>query len=172
MNDQQLIQLKQQLEDQKAEVLKSIAIKDKNIATNSAESGELSIYDNHPADSGSELHEREKDLTLLKYAHSDLDKIEHALNMMQNGKYGVCEICSEPISMERLVAIPYTTHCVNHSTQQSKNIQPHENNNHFISEHEPNDFYSVARFGTSETPSDFYKEIDDYNEIYDHDDSD
>ena len=171
MNDQQLAHFKQHLESQKLDVLHSIATKDKNIAANSMESGELSVYDNHPADSGSELHEREKDLTLLKYAQSDLDKIEHALHMINIGKYGVCEICSKAIDIERLNAIPYTTYCTEHSNQQHKNLEVLENNNHFISEHEPNDFYSVARFGTSETPSDFYKEINDYSDIYDHDDS-
>lgn len=166
INNYQLQQFKQILEEMKSESLQSIANKNETIATNASESGELSNYDNHPADSGTELYDREKDYILMKYANKDLDQIEHALKQIEKGNYGICEVCSQPIMMERLEAIPYATHCVEHSIQSEKHDVANHDNDSFISEHDPNDFFSVAQFGTSETPSDFFQSMDSYNDMY------
>ncbi|MCS7171745.1 MAG: TraR/DksA family transcriptional regulator [Aquificaceae bacterium] len=43
-----------------------------------------------------------------------IKEIEHALNKMQGGTYGICEYCGEEIPFERLLAIPWTryhAHC-------------------------------------------------------------
>ncbi|MGP4075478.1 TraR/DksA C4-type zinc finger protein [Halobacillus sp. K22] len=69
-------------------------------------SGELSQYDNHPADSGSELYEREKDIALLGHLKEELSDIEYSLNQMKAGKYGICEKTGKPIPKERLEALP------------------------------------------------------------------
>ncbi|MGP4067373.1 TraR/DksA C4-type zinc finger protein [Halobacillus sp. B29] len=69
-------------------------------------SGELSQYDNHPADSGSELYEREKDIALLGHLKEELSDIEYSLNQMKAGKYGICEKTGKPIPNERLDAFP------------------------------------------------------------------
>ena len=41
-----------------------------------------------------------------------LSKIEHALEKIENGEFGVCEDCEEPISIKRLEARPETTLCI------------------------------------------------------------
>ncbi|MCA1010036.1 TraR/DksA C4-type zinc finger protein [Halobacillus halophilus] len=69
-------------------------------------SGELSQYDNHPADSGSELYEREKDIALLGHLKEELSDIEYSLNQMKAGKYGICEKTGKLIPKERLEALP------------------------------------------------------------------
>lgn len=73
--------------------------------------GELSLYDNHPADIASEVFERSKDLALKDDAELKLKTVEDALAKMESGQYGYCEVCGEPISLERLEAVPYTTMC-------------------------------------------------------------
>ncbi|MEW6446764.1 MAG: TraR/DksA C4-type zinc finger protein [Bacillota bacterium] len=73
--------------------------------------GELSLYDNHPADIASEVFERSKDLALKDDAELKLRAIEDALDRMESGRYGYCEACGVPISFERLEAVPYTTMC-------------------------------------------------------------
>ncbi|MCL6548909.1 MAG: TraR/DksA C4-type zinc finger protein [Alicyclobacillus sp.] len=78
----------------------------------SDELGELSLYDNHPADIGSELFERQKDLALRDTDKLRLQNIERALNAIREGSYGVCERCRRPIPAERLEAYPLTTMCV------------------------------------------------------------
>ncbi|MGE5558729.1 MAG: TraR/DksA C4-type zinc finger protein [Bacillota bacterium] len=72
---------------------------------------ELSNYDNHPGDLGTETFEREKDLSLLINARHILYKIEKALSAIQEGKYGICDKCGNDIDPERLGALPYASSC-------------------------------------------------------------
>lgn len=78
---------------------------------------EFSSLDNHPADIGSELFEREKDIALCDHDELQLTRIEDALERMDKGGYGVCTTCGKPISFERLNAIPETAYCKEHSPQ-------------------------------------------------------
>ncbi|MHB9145208.1 MAG: TraR/DksA C4-type zinc finger protein [Symbiobacteriia bacterium] len=73
---------------------------------------ELSIYDNHPADIGTETFEREKDLGLMNHAQMMLTYIDEAFDRMESGLYGWCERCGRPIDGERLEAVPYASLCV------------------------------------------------------------
>ncbi|OQY32183.1 MAG: conjugal transfer protein TraR [Spirochaetaceae bacterium 4572_59] len=41
-----------------------------------------------------------------------LNKVESALIRLENGKYGVCAVCSKKISRDRLEAIPYAVLCI------------------------------------------------------------
>jgi len=72
----------------------------------SAQSGDLTHYDQHPADQGSELFEREKDLAILERLEVDLAEIEAALQRLDEGTYGVDEVTGDPIDPERLDALP------------------------------------------------------------------
>ncbi|MHB1420703.1 MAG: TraR/DksA C4-type zinc finger protein [Bacillota bacterium] len=73
---------------------------------------ELSAYDNHPADLGTETFERSKDLALLDNAWIQLRKVGDALHNMDRGTYGSCSSCGQTISYERLEAVPETTLCL------------------------------------------------------------
>ncbi len=73
---------------------------------------ELSAYDNHPADLGSETYEREKDLGLNNAFRVRQTEIEDALDRIKTGKYGVCRDCGRPIDEERLEALPYVATCI------------------------------------------------------------
>lgn len=74
---------------------------------------ELSFYDNHPADSATELFDREKNLALKGEQVYILRSIDRALENLENGTYGVCKICGKDISKKRLEFIPYTELCIN-----------------------------------------------------------
>jgi DnaK suppressor protein len=41
-----------------------------------------------------------------------LKKIDHALQKIEEGTFGICEECEEPISIKRLEARPETTLCI------------------------------------------------------------
>ena len=69
-------------------------------------SGELSGYDQHPADSASDTFEREKDFSILESLEVELAEIEAALQRIDNGTYGIDEVTGDPINPERLDAIP------------------------------------------------------------------
>ncbi len=74
--------------------------------------GELSLYDNHPGDIASELFERSKDLSFQDNNRIQLQKVEDALKKIDEGTYGICDECNQPIDMERLEVLPETTKCV------------------------------------------------------------
>jgi RNA polymerase-binding transcription factor DksA len=71
-----------------------------------AQSGELTHYDQHPADQASETFEREKDMAILEQLELDLAEIEAALQRIEDGTYGIDEVTGEPIDPERLDAMP------------------------------------------------------------------
>jgi len=73
---------------------------------------ELSAYDNHPADLGSETYEQEKDLGLDNAMRVRQAEIEDALERIKMGKYGLCRDCGRPIEEERLEALPYAATCI------------------------------------------------------------
>ena len=50
---------------------------------------------------------------LAEVESRELALTENALERMQNGEYGLCELCGEPIPMARLTALPYATSCIN-----------------------------------------------------------
>ena len=49
---------------------------------------------------------------LLEIGSAELEEIEYALERIDEGTYGVCEECDEPIGVERLEALPFTAVCI------------------------------------------------------------
>ncbi len=42
----------------------------------------------------------------------ELEKIRQAISRIDEGSYGICQTCAEPIKKERLAALPYANQCV------------------------------------------------------------
>ncbi|CEN89564.1 TraR/DksA C4-type zinc finger protein [Paraclostridium sordellii] len=74
-------------------------------------SGELSSYDNHLADMGTEVYMQEMQNSLTNHEKFKLNEIDNALYKMENGSYGKCENCNKCIDEERLEFIPETRLC-------------------------------------------------------------
>jgi DnaK suppressor protein len=74
---------------------------------------ETDAVDQHPADDGSELFEREKNLSVLQSLEASLHEVNAALRKVDEGTYGICERCGNPIPEKRLRALPEATHDVN-----------------------------------------------------------
>ena len=75
-------------------------------------SGEVS-FDEEYADAGSFTFEREKEMSIGNNIRDLLDKVNHAINAIDRGTYGICENCGNPIAKARLQALPYSTLCLN-----------------------------------------------------------
>jgi len=73
---------------------------------------ELSNYDNHPAEIATELFQAEFNNSLVTHQEHLLKDIDTALNKIEKGTYGICEICGKEINKERLEALPYTLTCL------------------------------------------------------------
>jgi len=50
---------------------------------------------------------------------TSLEEVERALAKLDEGTYGVCDDCGEPIAPERLEAIPWTALCVRDASKRS-----------------------------------------------------
>jgi DnaK suppressor protein len=74
--------------------------------------GELSSFDQHPGDSGTETFEMEKNVSLLEQVDDELQEIEAAAQRLERGTYGTCQACGRPIGNARLEAMPATRFCV------------------------------------------------------------
>lgn len=66
----------------------------------------------HMADLGSDNFEQEFTLSLMENEGDALQKIELALERIEEGSYGTCEACGAKIPKARLNAIPYAANCV------------------------------------------------------------
>lgn len=45
-------------------------------------------------------------------ARTEIEMIKQAINKIDNGGYGICQACGEPIGIERLKARPYSDMCI------------------------------------------------------------
>jgi DnaK suppressor protein len=64
------------------------------------------------AEAGSMKFEYEKELSIEQNTINLLGKVDHALERVAAGQYGLCESCGNSIPLERLDVLPYTTLCV------------------------------------------------------------
>jgi RNA polymerase-binding transcription factor DksA len=85
--------------------------------TEDESTSELSHLDQHQADVASETFEREKDFSILEQVEAELADVERALHRLDDGTYGRCERCHEPIADERLEVMPATRFCVTHQAE-------------------------------------------------------
>ena len=69
------------------------------------------IYSSHMADAGSDQQEREKAFYWLSRENSYFQYLNRALDMINDGTFGICKICGEIINEERLIEVPHTTKC-------------------------------------------------------------
>ena len=70
-----------------------------------------------------EVLELEKRLALESRIRQELAGIEHALHKFEEGTYGFCDSCGQPIDPERLEALPQASLCLNCKAQQAKNAK-------------------------------------------------
>ncbi len=70
---------------------------------------EIKGYSQHQADEGTDDFNRTINLQLSGNEREILQKIEVALDKIEQGTYGTCDLTGEEISLKRLEAIPYAT---------------------------------------------------------------
>ncbi len=70
-----------------------------------------------------ESFELEKRLTLEKRIREQLAEVEHALQKFEDGTYGKCDNCGQPIPPDRLEALPQASLCLNCKALQAKNAK-------------------------------------------------
>jgi len=61
--------------------------------------------------------EREKEFSVLDQVAAELAEVDRALERLDEGTYGRCDACGEPIADERLAAQPAARLCVEHQVE-------------------------------------------------------
>jgi RNA polymerase-binding protein DksA len=108
-------EFKKLLEAERTRLLDAVAFLEReNAGSLVEERGELTGRgdNNHLADMATATYDRELDEGLEDGAQYALDEIEAALGRIEDGSYGVCEVCGKPIGAERLTAIPWARLCI------------------------------------------------------------
>ncbi len=72
------------------------------------------------ADAGAKSFEREHELSLVAGARVGLEQNLHALERLEDGSYGICESCGNPIGKLRLQAYPRATLCLTCKSKQER----------------------------------------------------
>ena len=75
-------------------------------------SGDISGYKTHIADIGSDASGMELMLGLASNQQKLLQQVNEALSRIEDGTYGLCQMCGKPIPQARLEAIPEAELCL------------------------------------------------------------
>lgn len=73
-----------------------------------------------PNDRASQESERNLELRIRERERKLIFKMREALQRIEEGTFGICEECEEPISLQRLKARPVTTYCIECKTREEK----------------------------------------------------
>jgi len=84
---------------------------------------ELSNYDNHPADLGTDLYLVEMNYALKNHQKNQITEVKDALNRIETGNYGICSDCGTEISEERLEAMPTASLCIDCQNDNTVNFK-------------------------------------------------
>jgi RNA polymerase-binding protein DksA len=103
---------KQRLVDERARVQEALHYLHEENAGSMEDEREEIPSDNHPADVATSTVNREIDYTLEENEERVLAAIDTALKRIDEGTFGTCRNCAQPIAIERLEALPYTTQCI------------------------------------------------------------
>ena len=72
-------------------------------------------FDENFADSAQVAAEQGENMSLAVALRDQLSDVEGALQRIDEGTYGLCEVCGKQISEARLEAMPATPFCIDHA---------------------------------------------------------
>ena len=85
----------------------------RGVARDNLHSGtDTSAFGMHQADAGSDAYDRDFALSMLSKEQGSLYEIDEALKRIEDGTYGICDLCEKPIKHDRLEALPFTRYTV------------------------------------------------------------
>lgn len=101
----EIAEFKKRLEELRKQVVKTVqGTKDAATQPDAAKG-----YSQHAADEGTDDFVKNINLEVTNKEFGMLRQIDRALEKIEEGTYGICDISEEEIPMKRLEAIPYAT---------------------------------------------------------------
>jgi DnaK suppressor protein len=113
MNKKELKEFKKLLEQQLEELLEDAGKTASEMADEKANFPDPTDRASLESDRNFELRIRDRERRLI-------GKIKEALERIEEGDFGLCESCEEPIGTARLKARPVTTMCIDCKTEQER----------------------------------------------------
>lgn len=105
LTKKQLVEFKQQLENIRSQITNTIRETSEDVKQSDQSKG----YSQHQADEGTDDFGRTVNLEISNKESTVLRQVERALEKIDDGSYGVCDITGDDIPIKRLEAIPYAT---------------------------------------------------------------
>ncbi len=115
LSDQQLEELKTQLRSERRRILGNIEALQSEFGTTLSEESEEHGLETHIGDQGTITFLRERDLSIEEHEENLLAEIDAALQRIEDGTYGTCEVEGTPIEFERLQALPWARTHLKHA---------------------------------------------------------
>ena len=82
--------------------------------------------DDSAAEAAADIYERGKIVSLIQSLEAKVHSLERAIELAEQGKYGICEKCGSVIPKERLEIMPETTLCVRCASELEQGIRRHQ----------------------------------------------
>lgn len=113
MNDKQLNKFKIQLEEMNEKIINDV---EQTLSDMTTQTGNIP----DPNDRATVESDRSFELRIRDRERKLMNKIEEALNRIDEGNYGLCEDCGGEISVKRLEARPVAKYCIDCKTKQEQ----------------------------------------------------
>lgn len=101
----EIAQFKKRLEEMRREVMRTLEGTKKEVTTPDEAKG----YSQHSADEGTDDFVKNINLEVTNKEFNLLRQIDRALEKIEDGTYGICDLSGEEIPLKRLEAVPYAT---------------------------------------------------------------
>ena len=115
LTEAQIEELRGALEAEKDSVDEELASHGKKVGTTWEGSSESEGEEADPTDAADNIEELAVNVPLVDELGKRRKDIEDALERMEKGTYGHCEICDESIPLKRLIANPAARTCIKHA---------------------------------------------------------
>ena len=106
--------MRRQLQAKRQEVLEGVS-RAREMGSVETESGAPDI-----ADRATSAFQREFSFSLSENEGKMLRMIDEAIARLENGRFGLCVHCEQPIERQRLQAVPWARHCIACQEQQDR----------------------------------------------------
>jgi RNA polymerase-binding transcription factor DksA len=90
------------------------------IAIHPGDNGQVGSYPRSVDELASDNLTSLRQMALQKQLREQMAEVEHALQKLESGTYGLCDICGQPIAPERLEALPWASLCLSCKTHQAR----------------------------------------------------
>lgn len=114
----EIAQFKKRLEEMRAQIMRAIEGTKKEVTSPDESKG----YSQHSADEGTDDFVKNINLEVTSKEFGVLRQIDRALEKIEEGTYGICDISSEEIPIKRLEAVPYATMTVKAQEKYEKGL--------------------------------------------------